>query len=445
MHVSFGTDGVRGVANRQITAELALALGRASVRVFGASRVVVGRDTRRSGELLESAVVAGICAEGAEAVPLGVVPTPAVAHAVAAEPGSAGVMISASHNPFADNGLKLFAPGGLKLDDPTQHRVEVELDELLDGTVHPGPTGTATGTVSPSGSAVDRYTASVCAAIEGRRLDGLHVVLDTANGSNSTIGPEVLRRLGARVSVIADTPDGTNINHDCGSTHPERLCAAVVATGADVGVAFDGDADRLLAVDPSGAVVDGDQLLAICALDLQGRGALRDDAVAVTVMSNLGFRQAMAAAGIEVVETRVGDRYVLEALEARGLSLGGEQSGHLIFRDLSTTGDGLLSAVIVLDVLVRSGRRIDELASVMVRYPQVLVNVEVASPRPDVAQQLAEEIAAAERDLGEHGRVLLRPSGTEPLVRVMVEAPTEAEARRVASHLAEDVRHLAAN
>jgi phosphoglucosamine mutase len=406
--------------------------------------VVVGRDTRRSGELLESAVVAGICAEGAEAVPLGVVPTPAVAHAVAAEPASAGVMISASHNPFPDNGLKLFAPGGLKLDDPTQHRVEAELDELLDGSVHPGPTGTATGTVSPSGSAVGHYTASVCAAIEGRSLDGLHVVLDTANGSNSSIGPEVLRRLGARVSVIADTPDGTNINHDCGSTHPERLCAAVVAMEADVGVAFDGDADRLLAVDASGSVVDGDQLLAICALDLQGRGALHDDAVVVTVMSNLGFRQAMEAAGIEVVETRVGDRYVLEALEARGLSLGGEQSGHLIFRDLSTTGDGLLSAVIVLDVLVRSGRRIDELASVMVRYPQVLVNVEVASPWPDVAQQLAEEIAAAERDLGEHGRVLLRPSGTEPLVRVMVEAPTEEEALRVASDLAEDVRHLAA-
>jgi phosphoglucosamine mutase len=445
MHVSFGTDGVRGVANRQITAELALALGRASVRVFGAPRVVVGRDTRRSGQLLEAAVVAGICAEGAEAVPLGVVPTPAVAHAVAAEPDSAGVMISASHNPFPDNGLKLFAPGGLKLDDPTQRRVEAELEVLLDGTVHPGPTGTATGTVSPSRRAVERYAESVCAAIEGRRLDGLYVVLDTANGSNSSIGPEVLHRLGAQVNVIADAPDGTNINHECGSTHPERLCEAVVAMGADVGVAFDGDADRLMAVDPSGSVVDGDQLLAICALDLQERGALHDDAVAVTVMSNLGFRQAMEAAGIEVVETRVGDRYVLEALEARGLSLGGEQSGHLIFRDLSTTGDGLLSAVFVLDVLVRSGRRIDELASVVVRYPQVLVNVEVASPRPDVAQQLAEEIAAAERDLGEHGRVLLRPSGTEPLVRVMVEAPTEAEARRVASHLAEDVRHLAAN
>jgi phosphoglucosamine mutase len=443
MHVSFGTDGVRGVANRQITAELALALGRASVRVFGASRVVVGRDTRRSGQLLESAVVAGICAEGADAVPLGVVPTPAVAHAVAAAPGSAGVMISASHNPFTDNGLKLFAPGGLKLDDPTQHRVEAELAELLDGTVHPGPTGSATGTVSPSGSAVEQYTSSVCAALEGRRLEGLHVVLDAANGSNSSIGPEVLRRLGARVSVIADAPDGTNINLDCGSTHPEQLCATVVAMGADVGVAFDGDADRLLAVDPNGSLVDGDQLLAICALDLQARRALRHDAVAVTVMSNLGFRQAMEAAGIEVVETRVGDRYVLEALEARGLSLGGEQSGHLIFRDVSTTGDGLLSAAMLLDVLVRSGRRLDELASVVVRFPQVLVNVEVASPQPDVAERLGAEIAAAERALGEQGRVLLRPSGTEPLVRVMVEARTEVEALQVASELAEAVGGLA--
>jgi phosphoglucosamine mutase len=290
---------------------------------------------------------------------------------------------------------------------------------------------------------VEQYTSSVCAALEGRRLEGLHVVLDAANGSNSSIGPEVLRRLGARVSVIADAPDGTNINLDCGSTHPEQLCATVVAMGADVGVAFDGDADRLLAVDPNGSLVDGDQLLAICALDLQARRALRHDAVAVTVMSNLGFRQAMEAAGIEVVETRVGDRYVLEALEARGLSLGGEQSGHLIFRDVSTTGDGLLSAAMLLDVLVRSGRRLDELASVVVRFPQVLVNVEVASPQPDVAERLGAEIAAAERALGEQGRVLLRPSGTEPLVRVMVEARTEVEALQVASELAEAVGGLA--
>jgi phosphoglucosamine mutase len=442
MHVSFGTDGVRGVANQQITAELALALGRASVRVFGAPRVYVGRDTRRSGELLAAAVVAGICAEGADALSMEVVPTPAVAHAVVSDASSAGVMISASHNPFADNGVKLFAPGGRKLDDDAQRRVEAELDVLLDGTAHPGPTGVAVGAVRSCPEAVEAYATSVCVAIEGRRLDGLHVVVDAANGSNSEIGPMVLRRLGAQVSVIAAEPDGININLDCGSTHPEHLSAAVVALGADLGVAFDGDADRLQAVDRLGSVVDGDQLLAMCALDLQRRGALRHDAVAVTVMSNLGFLRAMEAAGIEVVVTKVGDRYVLEALEDRGLCLGGEQSGHLIFRDLSTTGDGLLSAVVVLDLLARSGRPLEELASAMVRLPQVLVNVRVGSPRPTVAERLAAEVAAAEQALAGEGRVLLRPSGTEPLVRVMVEAASEDLARKVATELADAVRRL---
>lgn len=442
MHVSFGTDGVRGVANEQITAELALALGRASVRVFGAPRVYVGRDTRRSGELLSAAVVAGICAEGADALSMEVVPTPAVAHAVAVDPSSAGVMISASHNPFHDNGLKLFAPGGRKLDDDTQRHVEAELEVLLDGTPHPGPTGAAVGILRPCPEAVEAYAASVCDAIEGRRLDGLHVVVDAANGSNSEIGPMVLRRLGAELSVIGAEPDGCNINQDCGSTHPEHLSATVVTLGADLGVAFDGDADRLQAVDRHGTVVDGDQLLAMCALDLQRRGLLRDDAVVVTVMSNLGFRRAMESAGIEVVVTKVGDRYVLEALEERGLCLGGEQSGHLIFRDLGTTGDGLLSAVVVLDLLVRSGRPLDELASAMVRLPQVLVNVRVASPQPAVAELLSTEVAAAERALGGEGRVLLRPSGTEPLVRVMVEAHSEDVARQVATELADAVRRL---
>jgi phosphoglucosamine mutase len=442
MHVSFGTDGVRGVANEQITAELALALGRATVRVFGVSRVYIGRDTRRSGEMLSAAAVAGVCAEGADALTMEVVPTPAVAHAVAADSDSAGVMISASHNPYGDNGLKLFAPGGRKLDDATQLRIEAELDALLDGSPHLGPTGTAVGVPRACPEAVQGYADAVCAAIEGRALEGLHVVLDTANGSNHKIGPAVLRRLGAQVSVIADEPDGSNINHDCGSTHPEQLSAAVVAFGADAGVAFDGDADRLQAVDRRGEIVDGDELMAMCALDMRSRGALHGDAVAVTVMSNLGFRKAMEAAGVDVVLTGVGDRYVLEAMDEHGLSLGGEQSGHLIFGDLSTTGDGLLSAVVVLDLMLRSGRPLDELAAAMSRLPQVLVNVRVATPRPTIAERLAAEIADVEAELGGEGRVLLRPSGTEPLVRVMVEAPTQDLARQYADRLAATVRRL---
>ena len=444
MHVSFGTDGVRGVANRQVTSELALALGRASVRVFGATRVYVGRDTRRSGPMLEAAVLAGICAEGAEAVPLGVVPTPAVAHA--ARPDAvAGVMISASHNPFGDNGLKIFAPGGRKLTDAEQHRVEDVLDELLDGTPHAGPVDDATGVVGAHPEAVEAYEASVVAALEGRTLEGLRLVVDCANGSNTVIGPDVLRRLGAEVHAIAVAPDGVNINHECGSTHPAALQAAVVQQGADGGIAFDGDADRVLAVDHTGRLVDGDQLIAMCATDLRDRGHLHDDTVVVTVMSNLGFRHAMAAAGIRVLDTAVGDRYVLEALDGGGHSLGGEQSGHLIFRDLSTTGDGLLSAAMVLDLVCRSGRTLADLAEhSMTRLPQVLVNVEVARPMPDVADRLAGPIAAVEAELGDSGRVLLRPSGTEPVVRVMAEAATEAAARAVAERLAADVEALAA-
>jgi len=317
VHVRFGTDGVRGVANQQLTVELALALGRASVRVFGTSRVYVGRDTRRSGPLLEAAVLAGICAEGAEAVPLGVVPTPAVAHA-ATGPDAAGVMISASHNPFADNGLKLFAPGGRKLSDAEQHEVESILDSLLDGAVHGGPTGAGVGVIGAHPEALEAYEASVADALQGRTLDGLRLVVDCANGSNTVIGPEVLQRLGAEVSALSVSPDGENINAECGSTHPDPLCLAVVEQGADLGIAFDGDADRLVAVDHRGRVVDGDQLIAMCATDLRDRGALSNDTVVVTVMSNLGFRRAMETAGLKVEVTGVGDRYVLEALDDGG-------------------------------------------------------------------------------------------------------------------------------
>jgi len=442
--VRFGTDGVRGVANQDLTPEIALAIGRAAVRVFGSERVLIGRDTRLSGPLLESACASGVCAEGADAVLLGVVPTPAVA-AGSARDGIAGIMISASHNPFADNGIKLFAPGGRKLTDAEQATVETVIAEALRPDEHAGPTGASIGTVTADPGVVDHYVVGVVAALEGRSLDGLRVVVDCANGSNSVLGPDVLRRLGAQVRVLSAEPDGTNINDDCGSNHPGALQAAMTATGSDVGIAFDGDADRLVAVDRTGTLVDGDHIIALCAVDLRSRGQLAHDTVVVTVMSNLGFRQAMARDGITVVDTGVGDRYVLEAMAAGGFSLGGEQSGHIIFGDLSTTGDGLLSAVVLLDLVRRSGRPLAELAeAAMTRLPQVLVNVRVASPMPDVADRLAPEIAAVQAELGDEGRVLLRPSGTEPLVRVMAEAPTEDRAAALARRLAVAVEQLAA-
>lgn len=442
MSIRFGTDGVRGVANVQITAEVALAIGRAVSRVFSPDRVVIGRDTRRSGSMLESAVAAGVTAEGADAVLLGVVPTPAVA-VVCARDAVPGVVISASHNPYEDNGLKVFAPGGLKLSDDEQSAVEAAIAEVLSGA---GPLagGGSIGSVRPDPTAAEAYADAVVATLDGRDLAGMHVVVDCANGANSTIAPDVLRSLGARVSVLSDTPDGTNINAGCGSTHPDALRAAVVAEGAQVGIAFDGDADRLVAVDHTGALVDGDHIIALCALDLAARDELAHDTVVVTVMSNLGFHRAMASAGIHVEQTAVGDRNVLESLAAGGYSLGGEQSGHIIFADRSTTGDGLLAALTLLDLLRRSGRPLAELASeAMTRLPQVLVNVAVDAPMPDVAERIAGELAAAADALGQDGRVLVRPSGTEPVVRVMVEAVDRALAERTADELAGAVRSAA--
>ena len=444
MTVRFGTDGVRGLANRDITPEIALAVGRAAVRAFGSTRVLIGRDTRASGPLLESALAAGVCAEGADAVLLGVAPTPAVAFGSARD-HVVGVVISASHNPFPDNGLKLFAPGGRKLTDDEQARVEQVIAEAMRPGGHPGPTGADVGRTVGDPTVVADYATSVAGAAEGRRLDGLQVVVDCANGAKSAVAPGVIESHGARVRVLNAAPDGTNINEGCGSTHPEALRAAVVDAGADAGIAFDGDADRMLAVGPDGELVDGDQIIALCATDLRDRGLLAHDTVVVTVMSNLGFRQAMARDGIDVVETAVGDRYVLEAMAEGGYSLGGEQSGHIVFGDLGTTGDGLLSAVVLLDLLRRSGRTLADLAAAsMTRLPQVLVNVRVATPMPDVADRLAAETAAVADELGDRGRVLLRPSGTEPVVRVMAEAPTEAEAESVARRLAAAVESLAA-
>ncbi len=441
--VRFGTDGVRGLANDTLTPEVALAVGRAAVTLSGGRPVLIGRDTRRSGTMLEAAVAAGVCAAGADAVLLGVVPTPAVAVASAAE-DTVGVVISASHNPYGDNGLKLFAPGGRKLTDDEQSGVETVIAEALVPGGSPGPTGAGVGVVRHDDTALERYATAVEAALEGRRLDGLRGVVDCAHGADSVVAPQVLTRLGAPVEVLADAPDGTNINDGVGSTHPESLQAAVTASGADLGVAFDGDADRVLAVDERGRLVDGDQIMAMCAVDLHARGRLAGDTLVVTVMSNLGLHHAMRAAGIRVVATSVGDRYVLEAMAAGGHSLGGEQSGHLVFADHATTGDGLLSAVVLCDLVRRSGRGLADLAdSSMVRLPQVLRNVRVDRPLPDVAELLAGPVGEANARLGDSGRVLLRPSGTEPVVRVMVEAPTVEEADEVAAALVAAVEALA--
>jgi phosphoglucosamine mutase len=444
--LKFGTDGVRGVANAELTPELALALGRAAARVLGGDRFAIGRDTRRSGPMLEAALSAGLVSEGVNVELLGVAPTPEVAWwSVTADAPAA--VVSASHNPFADNGIKLFAAGGRKLADDVEARLEHELRGLLIDAApqRDTPTGAGLGAVRAlAASAHAGYRAAVSGSLAGRRLAGLRAVVDCAHGAASVVAPAVLSDLGVDLEVIHADPDGTNINAGCGSTHPQAVAREVVERGADVGVAFDGDADRVLLVDAAGELVDGDHIIAICAIDRHERGVLAGDSVVVTVMTNLGFRLAMDKRGVHVVETQVGDRYVLEELESRRLHLGGEQSGHVIFRDLATTGDGLLTALQVLDVAVRSGRGLADLAGdAMTRLPQVLRNVRVTERDPAVAERLAGPIAAVEARLGDQGRVLVRPSGTEPLVRVMVEAPTEDEATAAADELVEAVEALA--
>ncbi len=441
--LKFGTDGVRGVANLDLTPEVVLALGRAAARVLPSGRFVVGRDTRRSGPLLEAALAAGLAAEGAEVTLLGVAPTPAVAWVAAAD-SIAGAVISASHNPFQDNGVKLFGPGGKKLDDATEAALERELHALVDHAVPPGVvTGVDVGVVVDGHADVHRWLTSVARSIDGRNLGGLRVVIDCANGAASHVGPPLLRDLGAEVVVVHDGPNGSNINDGCGSTHPGDLQRAVLDHGADVGIALDGDADRALGVDADGRLIDGDQIIAIAAIDRHETGTLAHDSVVVTVMTNLGFRLGMAKHGITVLEVPVGDRHVLQALAEGHLALGGEQSGHVIFADRSTTGDGLLTAVQLLDVVARSGQPLAALAdNAMTRLPQVLRNVKVAAGVTDARAALAGEIAVVEAELGDHGRVLMRPSGTEPLVRVMVEAPTLEQATAAADRLAAAVADL---
>ena len=435
----FGTDGVRGVANEELTAELALALGRATARVLPSVAFVVGRDTRRSGPLLQAALSAGLATEGADVIDLGVLPTPGVAH-LAERRGVPGAMVSASHNPFGDNGIKLFSALGTKLAVETEAEVERELESILEDPERPPrrPTGRGVGRIIIDPDAVDLYRDHLLAATDGGTLAGLDIVVDCANGAASVVAPEGLAGLGATVTTLHNDPDGININDKCGSTDPGELARTVTARGADLGLALDGDADRVIAVDHTGAIVDGDVLLALFALDLADRGQLAGNTVVVTVMTNLGFRLTMEGRGIGVRETDVGDRHVLAALDADGLSLGGEQSGHIIFRSRSTTGDGTLTGILVADLMRRSGRSLADLArGLVVRVPQVLVNVPIPQPgRLTDCVEVWDEVAKLQATLGAEGRVLLRASGTEPLVRVMVEARDEAQANAVAAQLA---------
>ena len=445
MTLAFGTDGVRGLANRDLTPEFVSALGRAAAAVLGDGAWVIGRDTRRSGPLLQAALAAGLAAEGAEVMSLGVLPTPAVAHHSEVH-GCPAAMISASHNSFGDNGVKFFAAGGLKLDDDTQGRIETELERLLAGrsSDRVAPIDGKVGTIGIFEDALVEYADHVEAdGMAGRRLDGIRVVIDAANGAASTVAPTVLQRLGASVTVLHASPDGVNINADCGSTHPEDLARTVPQRRAQVGLAFDGDADRLVAVDENGVVVDGDSLLGMFAIDRKERGMLRGDTIVATVLSNGGLRRSLAAHDIGVVTCGVGDRNVLAALEEGGWTLGGEQSGHVIFRDLATTGDGLLAGVQLLDLLARSGRPLSELAAAVGRFPQVLRNVRFDASRTDLIGLLAADIALAESALGEGGRVLVRLSGTEPLVRIMVEATNDDDATTLADGLVAAVGRVA--
>jgi phosphoglucosamine mutase len=435
----FGTDGVRGVAGTELTRELAAGLGRAAVVVLGRHVqgrpvFVVGRDPRESGGWLEEAVVEGIVGAGGDVIAAGVEPTPAVAFLTTDLGASSGVVISASHNPPEYNGIKFFGATGMKLPDDLEDEIEAVLRDGDDlGTASPGE-------VRPIGQGRDRYLDHLASAAWAP-LDGMRVVVDCANGAASEYAPGLLRRLGADVVAINAEPDGRNINDGCGALHPEVVAAEVVRLRADAGVSHDGDADRALFADREGNVIDGDQVLAASAVAMRDRGELPGDVVVATVMSNVGFLRAMRDAGIEVAQARVGDRYVLEEMEARGAALGGEQSGHVIFRREATTGDGLLTAVRFLTLAAARGVGLGELAATMRRFPQVMVNVRV--PDRDAladAEAVEAAIAQAEADLGDGGRVLVRPSGTEPLIRVMVEAETEDDARRHADAIAAVVR-----
>ncbi|GAA4907589.1 phosphoglucosamine mutase [Stackebrandtia albiflava] len=435
----FGTDGVRGLANADLTPHLAMRIAQAAVAVLAgdsASRpqVVVGRDPRASGEMLEAAVAAGLAGAGADVRLAGILPTPAVAHLIADTGADFGVMLSASHNPMPDNGVKLFARGGEKLSDEVEDRIEAALDAE---PLH--PTGADIGRITELTGGGKRYREHLLSALP-HRLDGLRVVVDCANGAAATVAPDVYREAGADVIAVCADPDGLNINRDCGSTHLDVVRRAVLDHGADLGIAHDGDADRCLAVAADGGTVDGDQIMAILAIAMKEAGLLHADTLVATVMSNLGLHQAMRSHGITLATTGVGDRYVLKELTDGGFSLGGEQSGHIVLPAYATTGDGLLTALLLMARVVETGVPLAELAAVMRHAPQVLLNVPVKDKAVVDSTPVRELVALHTAELGDTGRVLLRPSGTEPLVRVMVEASDGDRAKAVADALAEAVR-----
>ncbi|MDX3071825.1 phosphoglucosamine mutase [Streptomyces sp. NPDC088354] len=444
----FGTDGVRGVANADLTAELALGLSVAAAHVLAEAGTfeghkpvaVVGRDPRASGEFLEAAVVAGLASAGVDVLRVGVLPTPAVAYLTGALGADLGVMLSASHNPMPDNGVKFFARGGHKLADELEDRIESVYAEHRTGAPWDRPTGSGVGRVRDYDEGFDQYVAHLIGVLPNR-LDGLTIVLDEAHGAAARVSPEAFARAGAEVITIGTQPDGLNINDGCGSTHLDLLKAAVIEHHADLGIAHDGDADRCLAVDHLGNEVDGDQILAVLALALREADRLRKNTVVGTVMSNLGFKLAMEREGIDLIQTAVGDRYVLESMKEHGYALGGEQSGHVIILDHATTGDGTLTGLMLAARVSATGRPLADLAQVMERLPQVLINVrDVDKHRVDSSPELTAAVAEAEAELGTTGRVLLRSSGTEPLVRVMVEAADIDHARSVAGRLADVVK-----
>lgn len=441
----FGTDGARGVANKEITCELAMQIGRAAAMVLTENlshrpRVLIGMDTRASGEMLESAITAGLCSVGADVLLLGVVPTPAVAYLVKVYKYDAGVMISASHNPCEYNGIKIFQSTGYKLPDALENEIEAII--LDDAKVPPVMVGGDVGRVLRAEHAVEDYIKHLLSTTD-TRCDGLKIALDCANGSSSVSAKNVFEALGAECVVIGDDPDGVNINKDCGSTHMEALQKCVVENGCDLGFAFDGDADRMLAVDHTGNVVDGDQAIAVCAKYMKANGTLQKDTAVVTVMSNMGFFKFCDDNGIHCERTKVGDRYVLENMLENGYSIGGEQSGHIIFLDYATTGDGQLSAIQLLKVLKNTGKTLKELAEEMEIYPQVLINVRVSKygrVRFTSDMEIKNAISRAEEELGDTGRVLVRVSGTEPLVRVMLEGKDKQKIQELGESIAEVVR-----
>ncbi|SFJ74069.1 phosphoglucosamine mutase [Thermoflavimicrobium dichotomicum] len=438
----FGTDGVRGTANKELTPELAFRLGRCGAYVLTRHKerpkVVVGRDTRLSGEMLESALIAGMLSIGVDVIRLGVVSTPGVAFLTRHLGADAGVMISASHNPFPDNGIKFFGADGFKLLDETEAEIEKLLDQPQDQL--PRPTGEGLGRVEDEPDAINEYLDHLKGTID-TDLCGMHIVVDGANGAAYKAAPLLLRALGADVTAINVNPDGVNINVECGSTHPERLQKEVLQKGAHLGLAFDGDADRLIAVDEKGNVVDGDQIMCICAEFLKEVGELKGNTVVTTVMSNIGFFKAMESFGIATERTKVGDRYVMEKMREGGYNLGGEQSGHIIFLDHNTTGDGMLTAVQLLRVMKERGQTLYDLSKKMTKYPQLLVNVRVQSKEGwDQNEAVMAKIKEIEEKLGNDGRVLVRPSGTEPLIRVMAEGPDEEQLKEYVEEIAEVVR-----